>query len=362
MTQLLALLLAAQSTLLQGRLPRAPTDAWDVRWSKQLVARSALEWKPREPGGPAVDPLTRVVVAGTRDGVLRALAPDGRVLWEFRAGAGFPAPARIAQDTVYVGSSDGRVYALDLVTGAQRWRYAVNEEVGTTPAVSGGALFVSTLGDTLVALDAATGAFRWHHRREAPQGFTLRGAAAPVAADGAVYAAFADGVLVALDAATGRVRWERRVSPQGRYLDVDSTPVLHGGRLHVASFGGAVVAVDAATGVDVWTAKIPGAARVALSGEVLVAVTTAQLVGLLPEDGTVLWTTPLEGAPTGEPSLAGDRLLVPTGRGLLAIDPATGRRLVELNPGTGVSAAAAVEGSRVYVLSNGGALVALDLK
>jgi outer membrane protein assembly factor BamB len=177
-----------------------------------------------------------------------------------------------------------------------------------------------------------------------------------------VYAAFADGVLAAFEAGTGRVRWERRVSPQGRYLDVDSTPVLHGGRLHVASFGGAVVAVDAATGVDVWTAKLPGAARLAEVGGVLVAVTTSQIVGLQPDDGQVLWTTPLHGSPTGEPRVAGDRLLVPTGRALVAVAPATGVRLVELDPGTGVSATPAVEGSRVYVLSNGGALVALDLK
>jgi outer membrane protein assembly factor BamB len=112
----------------------------------------------------------------------------------------------------------------------------------------------------------------------------------------------------------------------------------------------------------VWESRAPGASRLALAGGVLVAVTTTQVLGLQLEDGQVLWTAPLGGTPAGSPAVLANRVLVPNGRSLLWLDAATGQRLVSFDPGTGVSAAAAVKEGRVYVLSNGGALVALDVR
>lgn len=359
---LLALVLAAQAALHEGVLPPAPSDAWRVRWIRQQVAPDVLEWRPREPAAPAVDPLTGTVITGTRDGVLRARTPDGRALWEFRAGGAFPAAPAIAGATVFAGSSDGKVYALELASGRERWRYAAGEEVGTTPAVAGGAVYVATLQDTLVALDAATGAWRWHHRRETPAGFTVRGAAGPAVADGAVFGAFSDGHVVALDATTGAVRWQSKVAPAGQFVDVDSTPVVKDGRVYVAAYSGAIVALDAASGREEWSSRSPGASRVALAGDVVVAVTTTQVLGIGRGGGEVLWTAPLGGVPGGAPLVIGDRVFVPTGRLLAAHDVGSGRRVLTFDPGTGVTAAPAASGERLYVLSNGGALIALDLR
>ena len=99
----------------------------------------------------------------------------------------------------------------------------------------------------------------------------------------------------------------------------------------------------------------------ALGGGLLVAVTNTQVLGISPQDGAVRWTVPLEGAPAGEPVVANGRAAVPNGEGLLWIDTRQGRVLRVFNPGTGVSAAPGWSGSRLYVLSNGGNLLALDL-
>src|SRR5215208_2350036 len=306
MTALVALVLAASSGVNVWILPAAPTEVWRVRWSRQAVAPDVLEWIPREPGGPAVDPIGGGVVAGTRDGVLRAWSPDGRVRWAFEAGGRFVAPPTIAGSTVYAGSTDGKVYAVELGGGRERWRYAAGEEIGTRPVVAAGVLYVATLQDTLLALDAETGAWKWHHRRESvATGFTVRGAAGPTVAGSTVFGAFSDGSVVALDAATGAIQWERKVSPAGKFVDVDSTPVVHDGVVYVAAYSGAIVALSAATGKDVWTARSPGASRVALSGDVVVAVTTTQVLGLSRGDGTVLWTSPLRGEPGGPPLVLG---------------------------------------------------------
>jgi outer membrane protein assembly factor BamB len=359
----LLLALALLSTPgVEGMLPPAPLRLWSVAWTRQLVGPAFLEWLPSEPGGPAVDPVTGLVMVGTRDGWLHALRPDGTLAWEFRGAGPFDAVPAIEGDTVYAGSSDGRLYAIGLATGKERWRYDAKEELATRPVVAGGTVYVASLQETLFALDAGTGAWKWQHRREKPQGFTIRGAAAPAVGGGRVYAGYADGTVAALDPATGAVRWQKQVAPRGDFLDVDSL-VLDGGRLYAAAYSGAVVALDAGTGDKVWEFAAKDASRVAAFQGTVVAVTTSAVYALSPLDGSVLWSSPHDGAPRASPVRAGSWLLVPTGfGGLRVLELATGRALRLLDPGSGVAAAPAVSGSRVYVLSNRGRLLALDLR
>ena len=208
-----------------------------------------------------------------------------------------------------------------------------------------------------------TGTWRWHHRRENKRAdFTILGAAAVAAGPEAVYAAYSDGFVAALDPASGAARWERQIAPAGDHLDVDAL-LLEGGRLYAAAYSGAVLALDAATGETRWTSRSPGAAQLALAEGLVVVVTPASVHGLAPADGASVWTTPLGGgAPAGAPVVAGPWMLVPAdGGGLRWLEAASGRTLRVFDPGTGVSGSPAVAGARVYVLSNGGDLLALDL-
>lgn len=357
----LALALAAQSGL-ASRLPPAPLELYRIAWMRPFVGPQAMEAGPIEPGGVAADPNTGMAVFGTRDGWLHAVRPDSTVAWEVQTAGGFWAPPAIEGGVVYASCSDGRLYAIDLATGKERWRYDAKEELGTRPAVSNGVVFVASMQDTLFAVDATTGAWKWHHRREGRSGFTIRGAASPIARGGLVYAAYSDGFVAALEEGTGRVRWERQVAPAGDYLDVDDL-ALEGDRLYAAAFSGAVLSLEAATGAPVWAFRAPGAVRVAIGRGLVVAVAGTTVYGLNPATGAPLWTAPLKGAPGyGSPALAGRWVMIPTGEaGLRFLEAASGRTLRELDPGTGVSGSPGVSGSRVYVLSNGGELVALDL-
>ncbi|HET9554992.1 MAG TPA: PQQ-binding-like beta-propeller repeat protein [Anaeromyxobacteraceae bacterium] len=359
----LALLLALGATGAQdGRLPPAPRSLYRIAWQRPLVAPILGEIGPSEPGAPAFDPVSRLVLAGTRDGWLHALDVDGKVRWEFQGQGAFAAEPAVDGDTVYAASNDGRLYALAAGSGAERWRYDAKEQLGTRPLVSGGTVYVASLQDTVFAVDAKTGAWKWHHRREPREGFTIRGAAAVAAGLGLVYAGYSDGTVAALDAATGAVRWERQVAPAGTYQDVDSL-VLAGGKLFAAAYSGAVVALDAATGKPLWQFLTPDASRLVLAPAALVCVSSSSVVALSPLDGRVLWTVPLSGTPGGEPRVAGRWLLVPAGTGgLLFVELATGRIMRVLDPGDGVAASPALAGGRAYVLSNAGRLLALELR
>ncbi len=359
----LALALAATAPGMRSGLPPAPRELYRFAWQRSVVTPQALEWKPREPGGLAVDPASGIVVFGTRDGWLHAIRDDGRVAWELKTEGGFSGPPAIDGGTVYAGSSDGRLYAVALATGKERWRYDAKEELGTRPAVVGGTLYVASLQDTVFALDAKTGAWKWHHRREPRPGFTIRGAAPVQVRGGTVYAAYSDGFVAALDPATGTARWERMIAPAGDELDIDGL-VAEGDRVYAAAFSGAVLALDAASGETRWTFEAPGAVKLALApGGTLVAVATAGVYALSAKDGTVLWSSPLgRGVPSGEPVVAGAWVLVPASTGGLRwLEASSGRLMRVLDPGSGISGTPAVVDRRVYVLSNRGELYALDL-
>jgi outer membrane protein assembly factor BamB len=363
-----AILLAIPSLAAAGftSLPLGPLDTpahlrlWRVAWHQPLAERQFLEWHPREPGGAGIDPRDGTAVVGTRDGALRAISPRGQVLWEFRAAGRFLAPPRISGDTVYAGCGDGRLYALDLARGTERWRYDTQEEVGTTPVLGNGLVYVSSLQDTLFAVDAKSGAWKWHHRREPTGSFTIRGAAGPVLDGDSIYTAYSDGYVAALDAQSGAPRWQKRIAPSGQFIDVDA---LHAsdGRLFVAAYSGAVYALEAKDGQPAWEAKIPFASRLAVTKGTLVVVAVDRIHGLSPDDGAILWSTPFSGVPTADPVGHRTYALVSSGTGVLWLDITTGQRLRVFDPGTGVSAPVALKGNRAYVLSNGGELYALDL-
>ena len=58
---------------------------------------------------------------------------------------------------VYIGSGPSGVYALDVATGAQRWRFQTGNWVGSSPAVVGGVLYIGSNDSYVYALDATTG-------------------------------------------------------------------------------------------------------------------------------------------------------------------------------------------------------------
>jgi outer membrane protein assembly factor BamB len=358
----LVLSLALAATDAQaGRLPAMPRSVFSVAWQRNLGAAALGENHFSERGGPVYDQPSRLILVGTHDGWLHAFRIDGSLAWEFRAEGAFSAEVLVDADIVYAGCDDGRLYAIELGSGKERWRYESHEQLATRPALADGLVYVASLQDTVFAVDARTGAWKWHHRREPREGFVIHGAAAVAVGGGLVHAGFSDGTVAGLDAATGVARWERQVAPSGTYPDIDSL-ALAGERLYAAAYSGAVVALEAATGKPLWQHALPEASRLALLPGALVAVSTGKVEALSPLDGRAAWTVPLHGSPAATPRLAGRWLLVSADAGgLRFLEFASGRTARVLDPGSGVSAAPGLGAGRAYVLSNAGRLLALDV-
>ena len=82
--------------------------------------------------------------------------------------------------SVFVGSQDGTVLALDLDTGCERWRFEASAEVRTGIVLSDGAdgqpkVFFGDILAKAYALDALTGQLIWRTRIDDHPSATLTG-------------------------------------------------------------------------------------------------------------------------------------------------------------------------------------------
>jgi eukaryotic-like serine/threonine-protein kinase len=69
-------------------------------------------------------------------------------------GAGY-SPA-VMGGAVYVSGDDGTVYALDAATGGLRWVYTIGSFADSTPAVAGSAVYIGSDDGTVYALDTGS--------------------------------------------------------------------------------------------------------------------------------------------------------------------------------------------------------------
>lgn len=100
---------------------------------------------------------------GSGSGALSAVELEGSERWTFDTGSVYERP-RLREGTVYVGSDDGVVRAIDAADGTLEWRYEVeSDEAGGPPDPSveavGDAVYVAA--GRLLALGPATGDLLW---------------------------------------------------------------------------------------------------------------------------------------------------------------------------------------------------------
>jgi outer membrane protein assembly factor BamB len=112
--------------------------------------------------------ITSTVYAGSADGKLYALDGDnGTVKWTyFTAGTINEACPTYYNGTVFIGSTDGFMHAIDAVTGILKWKYSTGSNLGgSTPTLNAGILYfgTSTTGSPryLIAVNATTGVKIW---------------------------------------------------------------------------------------------------------------------------------------------------------------------------------------------------------
>lgn len=97
----------------------------------------------------------------TQTGVSTDKLPEKlSILWEFKAKNSVEAAAVIADGVVYVGSADKNLYALDLKTGAERWKTPLGI-ITASPGINGDRVYVGDADGKFYCLDRTNGKLLW---------------------------------------------------------------------------------------------------------------------------------------------------------------------------------------------------------
>jgi outer membrane protein assembly factor BamB len=184
------------------------------------------------------------VVTNTIDG------PPMRKRWT--RDLGHPIEYSVVADGTMFVTAGPKLFALDLLTGQDRWAPVVLGPEGSRAhlAYGGGRVFAGAFFELpLRAFDADTGQELWsaYFTEYWPESFT----SPAVYNNGLVYALTSKGVVRALSAATGEQVW--KASSVG--LGAVSPPTVSGGLVTVASCQTGGHALNAATGALVWKAN-----------------------------------------------------------------------------------------------------------
>ena len=296
-----------------------------------------------------------------RDGFVAGAAwPDGldqsrlERLWRVDLGPSYSGPV-VAGDLVIVtetrDAKTEHVRALDRVTGKERWHvewegsmsvpfFAASNGswIRSTPCVDGDRVYVAGMRDLLLCLEAATGKEIWRvdftAALESPLpafGFV----SSPLVIGDHVYVQAGSG-FVKLEKATGKVVWRTLDDGGGMMGSAFSSP-------YPATIGGVF--------------------------QILVQ-TREELAGVDPENGTVLWKTPVEafrGMNIVTPTVHDGRVFTTSyggGSFLFAIDPANTQKPVEQvwrNKIQGYMSTPIVIGNHAYVHLRNQRFACLDL-
>jgi outer membrane protein assembly factor BamB len=115
--------------------------------------------------------------------------------WAYATGSGIfnSSPAIGADGTIYIGSDDNNLYALNPSDGSLKWKYPTKSEVFSSPAIgTDGTIYVGSWDDHLYALNP-NGSLKWTFAA----GYQINSSPV-IGADGTIYVGSSDSTFYAL--------------------------------------------------------------------------------------------------------------------------------------------------------------------
>jgi outer membrane protein assembly factor BamB/subtilisin family serine protease len=228
------------------------------------------------------------VYFGSRDGSVYAVNADGTRRW--RAGTAgaidLATPALGTDDTVYIGSTDGFLYAFNTANGARRWRFAATSPLFSSAAIATDGTIYFRDDTTLYALasGAAAATRKWS---VSLSGSTYSSPA--IAADGTVYVGATGGKFYAVTP-DGSVKWTYTADQ-----DIYTSPSIdRDGTIYFATLAGTMYALSS-TGAKKWSWTAPSGKSITSSPAIATDGTITfggydKTVYALRKDGTLAWS------------------------------------------------------------------------
>lgn len=309
------------------------------------------------------------VYTADNDGRMSAFdAARGRRQWRTDVELPLAGGPAVGDQRVVAGSSDGYVVALDAADGKELWRTNVASEVLAAPAVGAGRAYVRTVDGKLIALDLADGRQAWFAQQTMPR-LSVRGTGSPVLDRNLVICGFDNGRVAAYDVGDGSVLWDVLVAPPSgrteveRLTDLNATVLVIGAEVYAVSYQGRVVALARESGQVLWNVEFSSYSGLGADlNNLYVAGDTGEVLAIERSSGRELWRhEELRNRDLTAPTPFGSSVVVGDLEGYVHFfEAATGKLQARVRVGgERITSAPLVVNEMLYVMTDGGKLVAL---
>lgn len=278
---------------------------WRARTGERLIS------------GPSI--ANDTLLMGTRDGQVVALsASSGERRWTAELSSEVIAAPAANDRRAVVRTLDGRLVALSMADGSRRW--TIERTVPTltirgtsSPRIVGDTVYAGLDNGKVVALDLDNGEQRWEQAVALPSGRSeleriVDIDADPLVLDNELYAVSAGGEMASLSLTSGRVRWKQQIAAE--------TGLAHDDRsIYTSDMDGVLWSVNRLTGGRSWEQDGLKYRRLSApavyQGDLLVGDLEGYLHWLSADDGSVVARgEAVDEAIRAKPVVAGDRIIV----------------------------------------------------
>ncbi|GAB4502566.1 MAG: PQQ-binding-like beta-propeller repeat protein [Anaerolineales bacterium] len=234
-----ALIGAGKKTGLLNHIPAAPASIAPMMQAGGIKPIWTFQCEDEIRGGSMI--YNGTVYTGSYDNNLYALnAATGEFIWKYATDGGIVSRPAAYEENIYFGSEDHRVHAVSARSGKVVWTYYTDDRVRSSPRIAENHLFIGSDDKFLHAVNLMTGRDAWRF----DTGAEIRGT--PFVANDLVFIGNEAGDFFAIDF-RGQVKWRFKAK-----RNVTSSPWVQDNAVYFNSMDGYLYALDARTGFLLW--------------------------------------------------------------------------------------------------------------
>jgi outer membrane protein assembly factor BamB len=116
---------------------------------------------------------------------------EGKTVWKAAKKNKVATALAAYNKSVYYGGRENSLYAVDALTGEEKWVYRT-EKLCIAPVAANGVIYVACLDNTILAIDAESGQEKWKYKTpHSPVSY-------PVVGNGVIYYLDEEGIMYAV--------------------------------------------------------------------------------------------------------------------------------------------------------------------
>ena len=167
----------------------------------ETIVNTALQYNPDERFQSAGEMKEALLNAAKKTGILSRINAPAAVnseqvvkpLWVFRCEDEIRGSAAYDNGTIYVGSYDNNLYALDATSGEFKWKFPTEGGIVTRPAITPDSIYIGSEDSHMYSITTRTGKLAWSHQVDGP----IR--SSPRVSEGHVFFGADDGFVYAVN-------------------------------------------------------------------------------------------------------------------------------------------------------------------